>query len=65
MTTPRKQTTKGLGFQGSPKTSTPAEVSINVPLPGDLHRRVRIKALTNNMALKDAVTAALEDWVSS
>ena len=65
MTTTRKPAKGAQGFQGTPtKTTTPVEVSINVPLPADLHRKVRIKAVVDDMTIKDAVIAALEAWVA-
>lgn len=35
-------------------------VAINVPVPSELHRRVRVKAVQQGLTLKDAVIAALE-----
>ena len=42
----------------------PPTVTINIPLPVDLHRKLRIKAITVDLPLKDAVAAAIEQWVA-
>jgi predicted HicB family RNase H-like nuclease len=39
------------------------EVSINVPLPAELHRQLRIRAATDGVSLKESVIAAIEAWV--
>jgi hypothetical protein len=39
-------------------------VSINVPLPAGLHRQLRMKALMDGITLRDAVAAAVEEWVA-
>jgi hypothetical protein len=59
MTTTRNTTTK------TRPPVEPQEVSINVPLPADLRRKVRIKQATDDISLKDAVVAALTEWVKS
>lgn len=38
-------------------------VSINVPLPMDLHRRVKMTAASEGITVKQAVIHALEMWV--
>jgi hypothetical protein len=38
-------------------------VSVNVAIPVALHRAVRIKTLTDDLTLAEAVTAALQAWV--
>lgn len=40
------------------------DVAINVPIPADLHKRLRIKAITENTNLKEAVIDAIEAWVA-
>jgi len=42
-----------------------ATVTINVPLPVDLHRRLRVKQITRDLQMKDAVAEAIEQWVST
>jgi hypothetical protein len=42
----------------------PETVTINVALPGELHRRLRVKAIMLDLALKDAVAAAVDQWTS-
>ena len=46
------------------KLPTPKSVSVNVALPVEVHRRLRIKAIEQNLQLKDALTEAIECWVS-
>jgi len=40
-----------------------ATVGINVAIPYDLHRKLRIKAIQLDLTLVEAVTAAVETWV--
>jgi predicted HicB family RNase H-like nuclease len=40
-------------------------VKIQVPIPIDLHRRLRIQAIENGLSLKDAVIVAIESWVGA
>lgn len=53
-----------------PKTSTPppvadvAEVNINVALPAELHRALKVYAAQNLLTVKDTVIAAIEAWVA-
>lgn len=42
-----------------------AVVSINVPLPSDLHRQVKAAAAADGLTLKEAVILALRMWVSN
>jgi hypothetical protein len=46
-----------------PKTTTDT-VSVNIPLPAELHKQLRIKAAMEDLTIKDAVISAVEDWVS-
>ena len=46
------------------KLPPPRSVSVNVALPVEVHRRLRIKAIEQNLQLKDALTEAIECWVS-
>lgn len=47
-----------------PKTTTDPTVSVNIPLPAELHKQLRIKAAMEDLTIKDAVISAVEDWVS-
>jgi porphobilinogen deaminase len=38
-------------------------VSINVDLPIELHKQLRIRAITENLRLRDAIVAAVECWL--
>lgn len=40
-------------------------VFINVPIPQDLHRRLRIRQATDGLVMRDAVIAALEEWLGN
>jgi hypothetical protein len=64
MARPRKRQPEYLAFAvPAPAQTTPETVSINVPLPGELHRQLRIKAITEGLSLKDAVITAIAEWV--
>ena len=39
-------------------------VFINVAIPVALHRRLRIRQITDDLVMRDVVTAALEAWLS-
>ena len=39
------------------------EVSMNIAIPADLHRRVRVKCLNDGVQLKQAVEAGLREWI--
>jgi hypothetical protein len=41
------------------------EVNINIPIPAELHRRVKMAASADGLTLKDAVIMALEMWVTN
>jgi hypothetical protein len=38
-------------------------ISVQVPVPIDLHRRLRMKAFRNDLSLRAAVIVAIESWV--
>jgi hypothetical protein len=38
-------------------------VLINVPLPTDLHRKLRVRCLTEDLVLSEAITRAVEAWL--
>jgi len=40
-------------------------VSINVPLPIELHRRLKMAAAGDGLTVKDAVVLAVEMWVTN
>ena len=44
------------------KTDKPT-VAINVTLPADLHRRLRVRCINDGIQLKEAVTEALTLWL--
>ena len=48
----------------APIAEAKAEVGLNVPLPVELHRKLRLKAVANGVHLKDAVVAAVEAYVA-
>jgi predicted HicB family RNase H-like nuclease len=43
---------------------SPHTVTINIHLPKELHRQVRIKAVTEGLSLTQAVIEALGEWVA-
>jgi hypothetical protein len=44
------------------KSKSPKTVAINVQLPIAVHRKLRLKALHQEMTLAEAVTAAVSAW---
>lgn len=46
-----------------PKSNDPNRVFINVAIPIELHRRLRIRQITDGTVMRDVVTAALEAWL--
>jgi hypothetical protein len=43
----------------------PSIVSINIPLPRELHRQVKMAAASDGLTVKDAVILALRMWVTN
>jgi hypothetical protein len=43
----------------------PVLVQVNVELPADLHRRLKIAAATVGWTIKDSVTVAIEEWLDN
>jgi hypothetical protein len=66
-TTPKatssKEPTNALVARGLPNAPAGSTVLVNVPLPADLHRKLRIAAITRGLTLKAATIAAIEAWV--
>lgn len=48
----------------TPDADTRSTVRINVSLPRELHRQLRIRAATDDCDLKDTVAAALQLYLS-
>jgi hypothetical protein len=46
-----------------PKKHPDGTVLINIPLPNDLHRKLRIRCLTDDLSLAEAVTLAVDAWL--
>jgi predicted HicB family RNase H-like nuclease len=56
------------GEPGDQLAEQPAEratVGLNVSLPVELHRQLRIAAATRGLSVKAAVIAALTDWTAA
>lgn len=49
----------------NPASPTKLRVTINIRLPMALHRQLRLKALREDMMMKDAVVQAIEAWTIS
>jgi hypothetical protein len=47
------------------KATNDRAVAINVALPASVHRRLRVKAINDDMTLTQAVTAAVEQWTKA
>jgi hypothetical protein len=45
------------------KSEVAETVSVNVPLPKDLHRQLRFRAFDLDITLAEAVAQALEYWL--
>lgn len=43
----------------------PAEVSINVALPAELHKKLRIRAIIDDASLRETVIAALDAYLQT
>ena len=48
----------------TPNTDRPDAVFINVAIPADVHRRLRIRQINDGLPMRDVVTAALEAWLN-
>jgi hypothetical protein len=46
-------------------STTVDEVSINIPLPITLHRRMKAEAALQGLSVKEAVIAAVQVWVDN
>jgi hypothetical protein len=49
----------------SQTADTGPTVSVNVPLPAELHRRVKMAAAADGLTVKEAVILALQMWVTN
>ena len=59
-----KQADSDAAIRAAPGDGTPDIVTINVGIPRDLHRRFRVQAVLLDMTLTDAVTDAIERWLT-
>ena len=50
--------------EGAPQSTSRTTVTVNIPLPVDLHRALRLKAVASDLTMKDAITAAVAAWVA-
>jgi hypothetical protein len=41
------------------------DVSIHMAIPGELHRRLRIRGIERGLTLKQAMIAAAREWTAS
>lgn len=48
----------------SPTKNDETKVSINVAIPAQLHRQLRIKAINEGISVTEAVTTALKEWTA-
>jgi hypothetical protein len=62
--TPEKPRSHSLAT-GRPIKTGAETVTINIPLPRDLHRRLRIKALKEDLSVVDAVATAIDEWADA
>jgi len=40
-------------------------IAVNVPIPADLHRRLKIAAASERLTVREAVISAIDAWCSS
>jgi hypothetical protein len=45
-------------------SQTGSTIAVNIPIPAELHRRLKIKAITEDLSMREAITAAIEAWVT-
>ena len=45
--------------------ATGKTVAVNVALPAAVHKRVRMKAIAEELTLEQAITAACECWIKA
>lgn len=65
-TKPHTESTESDAYFSDTEASVVApsdRVFINVAIPADLHRRLRIRQITDDLVMRDVVTAALEAWL--
>ena len=61
---PAKTESNKMSTTAPPRPTATDTVSVNIPLPAELHKQLRIKAAMDDLTIKDAVITAVEDWVS-
>jgi len=61
-TAPNKDTYGLVANPTRPRTKND-QVGVNITLPFDLHRKLKIKQIQLDLTLTEAMTAAVEDWV--
>jgi len=47
------------------KKATNGTVGVNVNLPVAVHRRLRVKAINNDLSMTQAITEAVAQWVKA
>jgi hypothetical protein len=57
------KTESGYGLVANPAKAD-TQVGINVTIPYDLHRQLKIKAVQQDLMLSEAVIEAIEVWVA-
>jgi hypothetical protein len=46
------------------QNGAPDVVTINVAIPRDLHRALRVRAVMEDMTMTEAITAAVTEWTA-
>jgi hypothetical protein len=63
-TTPKTDPTYGLTINPARPRNQTEQVGVNVNLPFDLHRKLKIKQIQLDLTLTEAITAAVTAWVA-
>jgi len=55
------------GLVTNPAKPRPAndQVGVNITIPYNLHRQLKIKCIQLDLTLTEAITAAVQDWVGA
>ena len=61
--TPKSDTPANKLVSGKVAASPPKRIGVNISLPPDLHRRLRIRALENDVTMAEAIELAIAAWL--
>ena len=61
--TRKTDTTANKLVSGKVAASPPKRIGVNISLPPDLHRRLRIQALENDVTMAEGIEQAIALWI--